>query len=120
MFGISMPELILILAIALIIVGPKKLPEIAKTLGRIIGDFKRYMAEFKDSFDVEDEIKDAKQTFDDINNNVKSVIGVKSSREKKSEAEQNQKFFDSGQNLVAKKDIKTEFSNKKKEFKNNE
>ena len=34
MFGIGMPELLLLLAIALIVIGPKKLPELAKSLGR--------------------------------------------------------------------------------------
>ena len=34
MFGIGMPELLLILALALIVIGPKKLPDIARALGR--------------------------------------------------------------------------------------
>ena len=39
MFGIGMPEMILILAVALIVIGPKKLPDLAKSLGRAIGEF---------------------------------------------------------------------------------
>ena len=41
MFGIGMQELIIIAIIALIIVGPKKLPDLAKTLGKGFSEFKR-------------------------------------------------------------------------------
>ncbi|MCL4514621.1 MAG: twin-arginine translocase TatA/TatE family subunit [Firmicutes bacterium] len=41
MFGIGVPELILILVVALIIFGPAKLPEVGKAIGRSITEFKR-------------------------------------------------------------------------------
>ncbi len=41
MFGIGMQELILIAIIALIVVGPKKLPDLAKTLGKGFSEFKK-------------------------------------------------------------------------------
>jgi len=41
MFGIGVQELIIIVVIALIIVGPKKLPELAKTLGKGFRDFQK-------------------------------------------------------------------------------
>lgn len=41
MFGIGLPELLLIMAIALIVVGPEKLPELAKTLARQVVELKR-------------------------------------------------------------------------------
>jgi Tat protein translocase TatB subunit len=53
MFGIGMPELLLILALALIVIGPKKLPDIAKALGRGLAEFKRATDEMKSSFSEE-------------------------------------------------------------------
>jgi len=50
MFGIGMPELILILGLALIVLGPKKLPELAKTLGKGLAEFRRAADELKDEF----------------------------------------------------------------------
>ena len=49
MFGMGMTEILLILAIALIVIGPKKLPEIAKSLGRAMGEFKRATNDLKQS-----------------------------------------------------------------------
>jgi len=59
MFGIGMPELLLILGLALIVLGPKKLPELARALGKGLSEFRRATDELKDEFrkmerDVED------------------------------------------------------------------
>ena len=50
MFGLGMPELIIILVVALLVFGPGKLPEIGSALGRGIRDFKRSV----DGGDAED------------------------------------------------------------------
>ena len=49
MFGIGMQEMLLILVVALIVIGPKKLPDLAKTLGKAMGELKRATAELKDA-----------------------------------------------------------------------
>jgi len=53
MFGIGLPELILILAIGLIVLGPQKLPEVAKTLGKMLVEFKKAANSFKEGIDLE-------------------------------------------------------------------
>ena len=53
MFGIGMTELIIILAVALIIIGPKKLPELARTLGKGLAEFRRATSDLKDSISLD-------------------------------------------------------------------
>jgi len=60
MFGIGMPELLLILGLALIVLGPKKLPELARALGKGLAEFRRATDELKDEFrQMEREVDDA-------------------------------------------------------------
>ena len=55
MFGIGLPELILIMAIALIVVGPDKLPELAKSIGKGIVELKKAAAGLKESLHEDDD-----------------------------------------------------------------
>jgi len=56
MFGIGLPELILILGIALIVVGPDKLPEMAKSIAKVVLDLKKTASALKES--LHEEMKD--------------------------------------------------------------
>ena len=71
MFGIGMPEMILILAVALIVIGPKKLPDLAKSLGKAMGEFKKATSDLKESMQIDTELKDVKTAFNDINSDSK-------------------------------------------------
>jgi Tat protein translocase TatB subunit len=75
MFGIGMPELILIMVIALIVIGPKKLPDLARALGRGMAEFRKATQEIKDSLDLDHEIQEVERDLAD------SVSGLDSTPE---------------------------------------
>ena len=63
MFGsIGMPELIIIMVIALIIFGPRKLPELGKSLGRSINEFKRASSDLQNTLEQEIKLEEQKET----------------------------------------------------------
>lgn len=53
MFGIGFPELLLVMALALVVIGPKRLPDIARALGRGFTEFKRATEDLKTTFQEE-------------------------------------------------------------------
>ena len=67
MFGsIGLPELLLILAVALLVFGPKKLPEVGRSLGKAMREFKRSTDEIKDKFEEQIRADEFKNIQDDI------------------------------------------------------
>ncbi len=80
MFGMGMPEILLILALALIVIGPKMIPDLAKSLGKAMGEFKRATSDFKDAIDIEDvknPLNDIKSSMlDDIEDDDNSSEGL--------------------------------------------
>ena len=56
MFGIGLPEMIVIMAVALIVVGPDKLPELARSLAKGIGELKKTMNQVKENLSEETKV----------------------------------------------------------------
>jgi len=60
MFGLGIPELIVIFVIALVVFGPKRLPDLGKSIGRAMAEFKKAQQEFQES--VQAEMKEVEKT----------------------------------------------------------
>jgi len=71
MFGIGMPELLLILAVALIVIGPKKLPDLAKSLGKALGEFKRATNDLKQSIEKDTGLDEVRQNLRETGRDVR-------------------------------------------------
>ncbi len=68
MFGpIGFQELVFIFAIALLVFGPKKLPEIGRSIGRALREFRRTSDEIKDKLEEEIRVDDFKEIKNEIN-----------------------------------------------------
>ena len=74
MFGIGMPELILIAVVALIVLGPKRLPDLAKSMGRAMREFKKATSELKETLQVDSEFSEVKKAFTEFESDVNKTI----------------------------------------------
>lgn len=70
MFGpLGVPEMLLIFVVALLLFGPRKMPQIGRSLGRAIGEFRRASNEFKRTIEDEvaaDEIREVERDLKDL------------------------------------------------------
>ena len=114
MFGIGMPEMLVILALALIIIGPKKLPDLAKSLGRAMREFKRATNEFKETIQLDSEISEVKETFNDISDGVKDAVDLNLKPEKQTTNEIDSDNDKNGDKDDTKDSASNDFSNLKK------
>ena len=63
MFGIGFSELLVILGVALLVVGPGKLPDVARAIGRGYAEFKRTMDDLKSTIDQDETVRGLKEEF---------------------------------------------------------
>lgn len=74
MFGIGMPEMLLLLAVALIVIGPKKLPDLARSLGRALGEFKRATSDLKDSIETQTGLGEVRDSINEVKEGIKAQV----------------------------------------------
>ena len=77
MFDIGFSELMVIALVALIVIGPERLPRVARTLGALLGRAQRYVNDVKSDIQREvnlDELKDLKSTFQDAAKSVQESV----------------------------------------------
>ena len=74
MFGIGTPELIVILVIALVVIGPKHLPEMARALGKGIGEFKKATSELKETINADEDLREISKSLSEAKDEVYGVI----------------------------------------------
>ncbi len=72
-FGVGLPELVLILVLTLIVVGPQRLPEVAAQLGRAIREFRRYSSGV--SKELLDAVADLEREYKELKGELRSVSG---------------------------------------------
>lgn len=82
--SLGFPELILIFIVALLVFGPKKLPEVAKMLGKTIREFRKTVNDAKATIEEEIDKADIDFTEDikEINKDVKKLAGLEDDKEK--------------------------------------
>ena len=86
MFGIGSTELLVILVVALLVLGPKNLPKIAHTLGRAMGEFRRVSTEFQRTLNTEIAIDDEKKKASEARKAAKAAKVAEKAETAKSEA----------------------------------
>ncbi len=74
MFGnIGLPEMMIIMVVALLVFGPKKMPEIGRSIGKAIREFKKSTEELKDRFEEQIRADDLKEIQDGIRKDLKDI-----------------------------------------------
>ncbi|OHC67759.1 MAG: twin arginine-targeting protein translocase TatB [Rhodocyclales bacterium GWA2_65_20] len=90
MFDIAFSELVIIALVALVVVGPERLPKVARTAGILLGRLQRYVSDVKADIHREIQIDELKKMQDDVATQVRSMEQSVSEQMKTVETELNQ------------------------------
>jgi len=73
MFDFSFPEMTVALVVALVVLGPEKLPKVARTVGRWAGQARRYMRDLGSELERETQLADLKKQLQDVQQSVREA-----------------------------------------------
>ena len=74
MFDVSFSELLVIAVVALLVIGPEKLPKVARTVGAFTGRMQRYMAQIKEEVNREMRFEELQKLQQEIKQSVESAV----------------------------------------------
>ena len=74
MFDVSFSELLVIAVVALLVIGPEKLPKVARTLGAFVGRMQRYMAQVKEEVNREMRFEELQKLQQEIKHAVEKTV----------------------------------------------
>lgn len=74
MFGMGTQELLLVLVVALVVFGPKRLPELARTLAKGLNEFRRATSELKQTVEADEQFREVSKSFKEAKAGVKQVF----------------------------------------------
>jgi sec-independent protein translocase protein TatB len=89
MFDIGFTELLVIALVALIVIGPERLPRVARTLGHLAGRLQRYVADVKADINREVELEELKKMRDSMQQAASSMESSFNAELQKTESELN-------------------------------
>ncbi|OGL49903.1 MAG: twin arginine-targeting protein translocase TatB [Candidatus Schekmanbacteria bacterium RIFCSPLOWO2_02_FULL_38_14] len=75
MFGIGFQEMLVIVVLALVLIGPKRLPDVAKAIGKTLAEFKRAVEDVKETVN-EEMFKEEKKLLKDEYEDMKSSVNI--------------------------------------------
>jgi TatA/E family protein of Tat protein translocase len=111
MFGIGLPELIIIMVIALIVIGPSKLPDLARALGKGLAEFKKATQEIKEGLELDEDFRNVKNELVDGISGLDKALNEESPGD---EEEKGQKYEDYDEMISAYEASKNEVDSESK------